>query len=151
MRLYLRDPNVAGGETGAQYFRSQEIGGELFDIVFINNGDCLVSVLVPLQTRHTSQLDYFATFGLTKRELEVVDLVIKGKTNSEIARTLCISKATLKTHLNRVYRKIPGNMVVAWRSDAGDGRPRDSHVRLSHKAARSAASSEPPDDDEQTA
>ena len=34
-----------------------------------------------------------------------MSLTVKGVTNPEICKTLSISKATLRTHLNNVYRK----------------------------------------------
>ncbi|WP_029138735.1 response regulator [Nakamurella lactea] len=43
--------------------------------------------------------------GLTKRELEVVALIGQGLTNSEIARRLFVSEATVKTHINNLFAK----------------------------------------------
>ena len=50
-------------------------------------------------------LAYYREKGLTKRETEVVSLTIRGISNPEICKTLSISKATLRTHLNNVYHK----------------------------------------------
>ena len=44
--------------------------------------------------------------GLSGREVEVLDLVARGKGNKEIARTLWISEATVKSHLLHVYEKL---------------------------------------------
>ena len=41
----------------------------------------------------------------TKREKEVLDLLIKGKTNTEIAELLCITKHTVNAHLDHIYEK----------------------------------------------
>jgi DNA-binding CsgD family transcriptional regulator len=43
---------------------------------------------------------------LTERELEVLQLVAEGLTNREIARWLFISPATVRTHLEHVFRKL---------------------------------------------
>ncbi|GAA3876138.1 response regulator transcription factor [Saccharothrix violaceirubra] len=43
---------------------------------------------------------------LSARELDVLTLVAKGTTNREIARTLFISEATVKTHLTHLYAKL---------------------------------------------
>lgn len=45
-------------------------------------------------------------FGLTPRELEVLTFLPMGKLSSEIAATLFISEATVKTHLSSIYRKL---------------------------------------------
>jgi DNA-binding NarL/FixJ family response regulator len=42
---------------------------------------------------------------LTPREAEVLRLIAAGKSNREIARTLFISEATVKTHVNRIFAK----------------------------------------------
>jgi DNA-binding CsgD family transcriptional regulator len=44
--------------------------------------------------------------SLSQRELEVLALVASGCNNNEIAQKLFISKATVKTHLQNVYRKL---------------------------------------------
>lgn len=43
---------------------------------------------------------------LTKRELDVVELVAQGLTNKEIAREIGISPATVKTHVERIIGKL---------------------------------------------
>jgi DNA-binding NarL/FixJ family response regulator len=47
-----------------------------------------------------------AESGLSRRELEVIGLVSEGLTNSEIAKKLFISVATVKVHLNHIYDKL---------------------------------------------
>jgi DNA-binding NarL/FixJ family response regulator len=43
---------------------------------------------------------------LTTRELEILALVIAGKTNKAIATEICISQKTVEFHLNHIYTKI---------------------------------------------
>ncbi|MEM1096932.1 MAG: response regulator transcription factor [Bacteroidota bacterium] len=43
---------------------------------------------------------------LTSRELDVLHLVVSGKTNREIAETLFLSPLTVKTHVKNIYRKL---------------------------------------------
>ncbi|ARX84442.1 LuxR family transcriptional regulator [Streptomyces alboflavus] len=43
---------------------------------------------------------------LTARELDILKQLAQGKGNREIARTLFISEATVKTHLGRIYDKL---------------------------------------------
>jgi DNA-binding NarL/FixJ family response regulator len=43
---------------------------------------------------------------LTERELEVLKLLARGRSNAEIAAELFVSAATVKTHVNRVFGKL---------------------------------------------
>ncbi len=42
---------------------------------------------------------------LTPREAEVLKLIASGLSNTEIAETLVVSQATVKTHVNRIFYK----------------------------------------------
>ena len=44
-------------------------------------------------------------FGLTEREVDVVELIVAGASNKAIARELGLSLATVKTHLQHVFQK----------------------------------------------
>lgn len=43
---------------------------------------------------------------LSDREREILQLIAKGVSNSEAARLLTLSKATIRTHLEHIYRKL---------------------------------------------
>jgi DNA-binding NarL/FixJ family response regulator len=43
--------------------------------------------------------------GLTDREAEVLRLIATGQSNSEIAKALYVSEATVKTHINHIFAK----------------------------------------------
>lgn len=45
-------------------------------------------------------------FGLTSRELTVLDLIAQGKTNGEIAAALVISQSTVRRHVEHVLAKL---------------------------------------------
>lgn len=47
-----------------------------------------------------------SNYGLTERELEVVNLVTQGLTNKEIATQLGISEETVKRHLTNIFDKV---------------------------------------------
>ena len=43
---------------------------------------------------------------LTKRELEVIELLLEGFSNPDISEKLCISHHTTKVHISSIYRKL---------------------------------------------
>jgi len=47
-----------------------------------------------------------STTGLTKRELEILKLVRRGRRNREIAREVGIEEKTVKNHINSIYSKL---------------------------------------------
>jgi NarL family two-component system response regulator LiaR len=44
--------------------------------------------------------------GITRREMEVLELIAQGMSNQEIAAKLFVSENTVKTHLSRVFDKL---------------------------------------------
>lgn len=56
---------------------------------------------------------------LTKREIEVLSLVLEGKSSREVANSLYCSKRTVDFHLARIYEKLQvSNRVQAMRRAA---------------------------------
>lgn len=47
-----------------------------------------------------------ALFNLSKRELEVLQLMAKGLSNAEIAEQLFVSLNTIKTHSSKIFEKL---------------------------------------------
>jgi two-component system nitrate/nitrite response regulator NarL len=43
---------------------------------------------------------------LTQREIEILEFVVQGATNNEIAKTLCIAENTVKIHLRNILEKL---------------------------------------------
>ena len=64
---------------------------------------------------------------LSQRELEILEGVVEGKSNQEIANTACISVDTVKSHLKNIYHKLG----VSNRSQAVKTAIKDSLVYLS--------------------
>jgi DNA-binding CsgD family transcriptional regulator len=50
--------------------------------------------------------DQLAKLGLSKRELEVLQLIAEGLSNQEIAARLFVSLNTIKTHSSRIFEKL---------------------------------------------
>lgn len=56
--------------------------------------------------------DYYQSFqkrGLTKREVEIAILIVKGMTNAEIAYELSIAETTVKKHITHIFEKLEVN------------------------------------------
>ncbi len=49
--------------------------------------------------------EFCGKFGISKREREIIQQVMAGKSNKEIEDILCISFSTVKNHLYNVYQK----------------------------------------------
>lgn len=59
------------------------------------------------------------TAKLTRREVEVLTLVIEGKSSKEVAELLFVSKRTVDFHLANIYDKLQvSNRVQAFRRAA---------------------------------
>jgi DNA-binding NarL/FixJ family response regulator len=65
------------------------------------------SVLAPtVASRLVARMAAPARSALSAREIEVLELVARGRTNKEIARALHLSEATVKTHLVHSFSKL---------------------------------------------
>ncbi|MYW29418.1 helix-turn-helix transcriptional regulator, partial [Streptomyces sp. SID2119] len=45
-------------------------------------------------------------YGLSSREVEVMELIASGMSNQQIAATCFISEKTVKNHINRIFTKL---------------------------------------------
>lgn len=66
---------------------------------------------------------------LTPRELQILRLLLAGKTNTAIANEIYISERTVKFHLDHIYNKVGARtrlMVGIWAIQQGlGGKTRD--------------------------
>jgi DNA-binding NarL/FixJ family response regulator len=46
------------------------------------------------------------SYGLTRRELEILQLVAEGRSNAQLAKMLWVTEQTVKFHLSNIYRKL---------------------------------------------
>lgn len=60
----------------------------------------------PFETSHPDMNSVLAPLGISPREVEIVDLILKGFSNKETADHLFISVDTVKKHSYNVYRKL---------------------------------------------
>jgi len=59
-----------------------------------------------LEEFHAPSEDKLTYESLTKRELEVLNLIAQGLENREIARQLVVSEATVRTHVSNILGKL---------------------------------------------
>lgn len=71
-------------------------------------------------------------FGLSSREVEVMDLIAAGMNNRQIAATCFISEKTVKNHINRIFAKLHSSSrseaIAYWLGTAHGGGTDDSRL-----------------------
>lgn len=101
-------------QAGARGYLTKDAGGEeiVRAIEAVLSGEAGLSPKVQrlLLERFTSVPSTAAAEpelpdGLTPREVEVLVLIAEGMSNAEIARSLHISQATVKSHINNLFAK----------------------------------------------
>jgi ATP/maltotriose-dependent transcriptional regulator MalT len=63
-------------------------------------------VPVPMSEPFTVNEAHLRQLGITKRELEILELIAQGLSNREIADKLFVSENTVKTHSSRLFDKL---------------------------------------------
>ena len=106
MALYAEDDALQWKDWGSRVYKNSRINDAFFDVTLLLSGNNIITFLQPLKDKYEQALAYYQGKGLTRRETEVVSLTIRGVTNIGICQSLSISKATLRTHLNNIYRKL---------------------------------------------
>jgi DNA-binding CsgD family transcriptional regulator len=78
----------------------------LQDVIGIGKGPAiLIAVEDPLLRQETFQRNLIRAYGMTVSEARVAQLLLDGKTLSEISAKLHVTRNTLKTHLSRIFLK----------------------------------------------
>ncbi|MHA1813534.1 MAG: response regulator [Candidatus Thorarchaeota archaeon] len=99
--------------AGAEAYVTKDVGrGEVVHAMReVANGRMYICQSALRNLASSSAIDRRAmachqTHGLTKRELEVLELLVHGLSNREIASHLCLSTATVKGHIEDIYLKL---------------------------------------------
>lgn len=107
MQFYSKLSPSTKNKNGFHFFEKRNIDGDNFDIAILRKPGLIVSYLHPAQDLTETSKKLLNTPTLTKREKEILSLRLeKGLTLNEIYKKLFISKATLKTHLNNINKKL---------------------------------------------
>jgi DNA-binding CsgD family transcriptional regulator len=87
---------------------STEVYVALIALAFITLGIWMGRRLTPAPApaEFRRNAEAIRSLGLTARECEILELLASGQSNKEMARKLCVSPNTIKTHLARVYEKL---------------------------------------------
>ncbi|MEU0884353.1 response regulator transcription factor [Lentzea sp. NPDC005914] len=112
LTTYCDDESVTEAlRAGAHGYLTKDVGADQIAqaIADVLKGDShfdaivqqrLVAMAVAGETRRRT------ANGLTPREIDVLRLIAKGRCNNEIAQLLCVTEATVKTHINNLFAKI---------------------------------------------
>jgi DNA-binding CsgD family transcriptional regulator len=106
MELYAKDESRQWQNWGSRVYNNSFVHNAYFDITLLCSEEHLVTFLQPLKDKYKVALSYYEQLNLTKRETEIISLIIQGISNCDIYKKLSVSKATLKTHLNNIYKKV---------------------------------------------
>lgn len=136
LTTYADDASIFGAlEAGARGYLTKDAGARQIQeaIRTVYNGEALLDPAVQLrviQAVRTGQPPKPRTSNLpddlTPREAEVLGLIARGLSNREIAETLVVSEATVKTHINNIFSKTAARdraqlVVYALRHGLGEG------------------------------
>ncbi|MBY0416017.1 MAG: LuxR C-terminal-related transcriptional regulator [Bdellovibrionales bacterium] len=95
-------------KAGMSLIKNSYVDNSSVDAVVIYNGETLTTIIYTNESQ-TNEVENIKSFGLSKSEIIIFTKVIEGKKNAQIIQELFISKSTLKTHLNNIYKKLPIN------------------------------------------
>lgn len=108
---------VVGLSRGMEFHSARQLYG-LFNVIvavlIATFGFTLLSLIrrnsysnnLIIQERADEKIDdFFKEKGISKREGEIVRLIIAGKSNNEIEQKLFISLTTVKSHIYKAYQK----------------------------------------------
>jgi len=93
-------------EVGIKAFKSKGFRENACDLAMVFQEDRITSLLCPLTEKAEKESLVLRTKGLTNREIEVFQLRKRGFKNIEIENELGITRATLKTHIGHILKKI---------------------------------------------
>jgi DNA-binding NarL/FixJ family response regulator len=138
LTTYADDESVfAALQAGARGYLTKDAGSEEIAraIARVAAGEAMLDPAV--QARLLDRFDAAAAFEppavpaagmgtLTAREVEVLALIARGLSNTEIAEHLVVGESTVKTHINRILAKTGARdraQVVAYAYRSGVVRP----------------------------
>jgi DNA-binding CsgD family transcriptional regulator len=117
MKDYLSSP-AAENESRVQYLGRLTVDGRICESTVIDDGVNITTVFRPLEAIEKFMAS-MNSYPLSKREREIVLRILNGRSNQQIAKELFVSVATVKTHINNIYKKLPVEAKDWLRARAG--------------------------------
>jgi ATP/maltotriose-dependent transcriptional regulator MalT len=110
---YNRDVVALRSRLGPRTFAQVWAEGRALSVAQVVAEAEVVAPVVGEATETGGSEDAAPTSVLTPRELDVLRLLVAGRSNPEIAEVLFVSPATVHTHVNNIYRKLGVNSRAA--------------------------------------
>ena len=101
--LVVKDKFYEGAVSLSMNYPLFLSGYILFCLILIS---LLISRIALLQNPGRLLRSFTSVYQVTPREMEVLELLLKGKSNQDIADNLYISLATVKNHVNHIFNKL---------------------------------------------
>ena len=106
MELYAKDNTKQWNKWGSHVYKNSYVHNGFYDITLLCSHTHMITFLQPLEEKYRKAIEYYKKgIDLTKREMEILSYIIQGASNSEICDKISVSRATIRTHLNNVYKK----------------------------------------------
>jgi ATP/maltotriose-dependent transcriptional regulator MalT len=86
---------------------SNKLSHKMRNIIKYIENNKKFTLFYPSKNKLSHYKDFFKDRHFTKREIEIANFIIEKDSNQDILNKLKISKPTLKTHLNHLYKKAP--------------------------------------------
>lgn len=102
---------------GFRLYRNMAIDNQIVDCIIAQDGEKIITLLLNSQEFINNQINLLKKYSLSVSEVTIIKKFLEGYSNSEIAAQSFISKSTLRTHLNNIYKKLPDGLkesILAW-------------------------------------
>lgn len=109
MKNYQTDAPIVINQ-GMKLIKNSETPHGKADAVVIHDGETITTLLYDLEEKSKNiekTLEEIKKSDLTKSEMTIIELILQGFSKKEITKKLFVSDATIKTHLNNIYKKLP--------------------------------------------
>jgi DNA-binding CsgD family transcriptional regulator len=101
-----QDPPLAAGRAARSWSRPLSVAGMMMQARLQRDAYPHLEVLHLRPLRRRPALSVLEQLGLTRRQAQVLQLAMIGRTASAIGRALCLSPRTVEKHLESIYARL---------------------------------------------